>query len=528
MKNTKTLKTKITRIASVVLFLVCSLYGLNTAAQSNFEFKKPVIPNANTEQPKFFEKNSPAVNKHKSNIDWWEPDTMYVYRRTNQFGIPLSLARVSRSYNQYGYLLMELCQSLHNNEWVNDSKHTYTYDANNNLLTYLYQYWSYETSAWLYYFKTNYTYDANNNMLTKLHQFWLNNDWVNNSKYTYTYYADNNMQTELYQGWESNAWENDSKYTFTYDENNNNLMKLTQVWQSGAWANYKKDTCTYDANNNLLMELAQTWQNAWVDDKKTTYTYDANNNMLTYLYQYRNNNALVNYRKYVYTYDASNNMLTSLYQTWYWEDNDWVNENLCSYTYDANKNLLTSLFQEWDWGSKAWVNHGKVTYTYDASNNMLVKLYQMWQDTWVNFHRYIYTYDANNNCTVSEMTEWVNESWQLFDGNLILYYNNMKSSIEQPNSSRVTASYKHFKKLENERKELRNISIYPNPTNKSFVVDVEGETTVKLYNMLGKEVLSENANGKTVINISHLPNGVYNVQVFAGNKIVGYSKVVKQ
>jgi len=46
--------------------------------------------------------------------------------------------------------------------------------------------------------------------------------------------------------------------------------------------------------------------------------------------------------------------------------------------------------------------------------------------------------------------------------------------------------------------------------------------------MLGKEVLTQNANGKTEINISHLTQGVYNVQIISDGKIIGNSKIVKQ
>jgi hypothetical protein len=104
----------------------------------------------------------------------------------------------------------------------------------------------------------------------------------------------------------------------------------------------------------------------------------------------------------------------------------------------------------------------------------------------------------------------------------------MKSELMFYECYRVTATYQHFTILKTDGEELPNVLVYPNPTSNNFTVNVNGEITVKLYNMLGKEVLSQNANGKAIINISHLQNGVYNVQVFSGNKIIGYSKIVKQ
>jgi len=76
--------------------------------------------------------------------------------------------------------------------------------------------------------------------------------------------------------------------------------------------------------------------------------------------------------------------------------------------------------------------------------------------------------------------------------------------------------------------EAANIKIYPNPTNDKFVIDCENFNMVKLYDMLGKEVLTQTVNGKTEINISHLPKGIYSVQILSGDSVIGKSKIVKQ
>ena len=72
------------------------------------------------------------------------------------------------------------------------------------------------------------------------------------------------------------------------------------------------------------------------------------------------------------------------------------------------------------------------------------------------------------------------------------------------------------------------LKIYPNPVRSSFIVDYEGFIQVKIYDMLGKEILSQDTNGKTEININHLSKGIYNVNVISGGRIIGNSKIVKQ
>jgi len=72
------------------------------------------------------------------------------------------------------------------------------------------------------------------------------------------------------------------------------------------------------------------------------------------------------------------------------------------------------------------------------------------------------------------------------------------------------------------------LKVYPNPTTNIFFVDYEGFVQVRIFDMLGKEILTQNTIGKTEINISHLPKGIYNVSILSEGKIIGNSKIMKQ
>ena len=62
-----------------------------------------------------------------------------------------------------------------------------------------------------------------------------------------------------------------------------------------------------------------------------------------------------------------------------------------------------------------------------------------------------------------------------------------------------------------------------------FFINSENKVTVKLYNMSGKEVFSQVANGQTEIDLSHcLPIGVYVAVVFSEDKKIEQCKVVIQ
>jgi hypothetical protein len=71
------------------------------------------------------------------------------------------------------------------------------------------------------------------------------------------------------------------------------------------------------------------------------------------------------------------------------------------------------------------------------------------------------------------------------------------------------------------------LMVYPNPANEIVFIECENFYSIKLYDMMGKEVLTQNANGKTEVNISPLSKGIYFVRILSDEKIIGYKKIMK-
>ncbi|MDR0207166.1 MAG: T9SS type A sorting domain-containing protein [Bacteroidales bacterium] len=74
------------------------------------------------------------------------------------------------------------------------------------------------------------------------------------------------------------------------------------------------------------------------------------------------------------------------------------------------------------------------------------------------------------------------------------------------------------------------LKIHPNPVNDTLFIEYKDslQITVKLYDMYGRKLIAHNAIGNTSINISHLENGSYIVNVFSEGIIIGNAKIVKQ
>jgi hypothetical protein len=77
------------------------------------------------------------------------------------------------------------------------------------------------------------------------------------------------------------------------------------------------------------------------------------------------------------------------------------------------------------------------------------------------------------------------------------------------------------------------ISIYPNPNNGSFVIEIpsltlpEGKgTLMQVYDVNGKVVLSQTINGKTTIDASSLNEGVYNVSISSSEGVINKRLVI--
>jgi hypothetical protein len=80
----------------------------------------------------------------------------------------------------------------------------------------------------------------------------------------------------------------------------------------------------------------------------------------------------------------------------------------------------------------------------------------------------------------------------------------------------------------------KSISVYPNPSNGVFTIQVKSEelrtkNTIEVYNVLGEKVYSQSSipNPQFVINLKGQPAGIYFVRVYnEGQKFIATTKVV--
>ena len=244
--------------------------------------------------------------------------------------------------------------------------------------------------------------------------------------------------------------------------------------------------------------------------------------MVSQSYQNWQNNTWVNEFQFTYIYNENNKIVNQLFQNG--QNSIWVNEELVIFTYN-NNNLLNFLVQKWQNGT--WVNNEQNINRYDENNNMVSQLAQIWQNnTWIDNIKWLWVYDENNNCISSESWKFAINTWKPIDYGVFFYYNNGQSFFNFTMPHKGIVSYKRVSKPDViENFVLSTISIYPNPTTGLLNITSEEQDIrmISIFDLSGVRLFYTQG---TTFDISHLPAGVYIVQIITEKGIVT-KKIVK-
>ena len=317
----------------------------------------------------------------------------------------------------------------------------------------------------------DYTYDANGNLTSLVYQTRENDIWVNSEKYMYGYDANNNRTSIVHQVWNTSSWENDAQYLSTYTPFNALLTSTGKYWNGNTWLNNTKSTYTYDAGHKQTMRLDQTWNiSVWEDFEQNLFTYDAEDNNTEELIQLWDGSEWYNYSRIVNTYLPGHLTETVLDQ--FWNGSSWDSYNLTTLYYDKNMVLQNEISQYWD-GSD-WANQFKINYTLDANGNIILTRYFQWVGFgWVKTTDYLDYFDTSNFLT-DQVTN---------------YYNSTGQGVTARDSSHY---YFHMTTGTHDVTLLgQAITIYPNPSEGHItVLGDKPFTDIIIYQLEGKPLLN--------------------------------------
>jgi Secretion system C-terminal sorting domain len=381
------------------------------------------------------------------------------------------------------------------------------------------------------------TYDANfrlTEFLTQSYDAGLS-IWVNQERHTSSYDAQGNFTADEYfsynlglSQWNLNYG---SLYANTYNAQNQLLSRTAQEYD-GAMAAYVNDyreiNYLYNAFGNPSSWDEEEWDGAqWVPTIKYLYTYDGNGFPLSA--EIQEWDALTSTFVPAYKYDEV---------VWYNWTGD-LEDGLVAYTLNLSYNPATSMWDtagqttatyginnsyvqlDEEFVNGAFVNSYRSTQNIDDQGRTTFEggeswneLTSAWEVSWQMAN--IFTYDVDDN-----LTQEINQFW---DQNSLALVNNTRYD------------YADYQTFDNTTGLLSNdvlsVAVYPNPMHESATISTaelnEKATVIQLVDLNGIVVKTINEfNGTTVeIKRDDLKAGLYFVQVKSGSSVLAITKLL--
>lgn len=152
--------------------------------------------------------------------------------------------------------------------WAHDVPSTLTYDGNNVV----------DVKSTSY--SASYVYDNNNNIISVTDKVAAHGTGTlyNNERKTYTYNAKNEVASYMRERWNNvtNAWDYTERFDYTYT-GANLTQSIRYIWDNGNWQTHSKEIFTYNANDDKTTDITQLWNtstNSFVNHTKETCTYN--------------------------------------------------------------------------------------------------------------------------------------------------------------------------------------------------------------------------------------------------------------
>jgi hypothetical protein len=220
-------------------------------------------------------------------------------------------------------------------QWVLDwgSEMVYEYDANGDILSIEYSYYSWNN--WNPSWKELMEYDNNGLLLTWTEQEWSGGSWVNNYHEEYQYV--------------NNVWS--AVFGYYWDE-------WDEEWIPEMWV---KDIEWVNFNAFLWASYTVMIHNGidWVDDERASAAYNSMDMPLHFLFEI-------------------------------WSGISWLNDWQTTWEYDSFFNISLSTDEEWSGGAWILISGYSFAYEYDANNNIAVEYLEIFYDVgkgWEKVHK---------------------------------------------------------------------------------------------------------------------------------------------
>jgi hypothetical protein len=273
---------------------------------------------------------------------------------------------------------------------------------------------------------------------------WLDSIWANFGRHTYMYDANDQMTEQLTQELDSSGWNNRNLRLFTYDPVlNKETSETAQIWNTGdsAWQNDYQTITALNASGFRDTFLVQNWgQSAWANSSRTIYQRDTSQNVLIQTMQIWDDpqSQWINSLKTDYTY-LNNNLDSAITRTWDQNQNEWSAFRLSTYAYSSADLLDSIILHDWDSTMQSWMQFRRISYEYSPGGIATNITYSNWDSSWQNWFRFIYDLDSLENVQRFSYEFW-NDTTTTFDfiNETVYYYEAFETTGSSPTFSSLT------------------------------------------------------------------------------------------
>jgi hypothetical protein len=268
-------------------------------------------------------------------------------------------------------------ESWSNDNWVNSSIETCTYDENAYLINRLTETWDEPTSSWGNSTQINYINGDNGNVEQQTLQYWESSlaEWVNFQRTTLTYNSSNVPSIIIIEGYLNDEWVNSQKQTNAYDVNVYLISQINETWNilSSSWENSYRFNYINNDNGTIDQRIYQIWDMEgfdWINSIRANYTYNSSGDPLTILGESFINNDWVNTSKQTNTYDENGYFVNGTAEIWSIPTDSWENSAQINYTNDESGLIQQTVFQLWNSPDLAWDNFQRANFTYQSTTDI--------------------------------------------------------------------------------------------------------------------------------------------------------------
>ncbi len=336
---------------------------------------------------------------------------------------------------------------------------------------------------------------------------------------------------------EACTWQGDYGDEFVYDAKGRLAVKISNnLTDSDTWTAGRKMEYSYDANGFLITETEyyqDTYRKQWTGLTRLEHSLDSlhrDTTVLTYFFYPLDNVWSLGNRDQL-TYDADGHLIRRDITNW--SNNQWSLNGKYEYIYDTNGNRILEIHSGWSTGTKEWVPSYREEWSFDNKGNLLTQTH--FEELGDN-HQWTYSVQSSYQYDMNLRSEEV--VWPFKPGEFDMPFINVLCSGKLSMRVAETDTLIDFAKINlfyspMDVLGVKSISsstppwLY-NPTTRSLTFGASVSTsTMQLYDLQGRLVLSRQVSGNSSIPLNECSKGLYLIRLNKGKVVIQGMMMVK-